>query len=157
MTRLTVPVPLRWADLDAYGHVNNVEFLRFLEEARIAAFWRHPEEPANPWPTAILDAGPASETHTVVASTHIEYLVPLGYQREPVPVEMWLGRIGGASLDICYQVIGERDGARVVYVQARTSLVLVDAATGRPRRITPDQRAAWEPIIESDIVFRHRR
>ena len=37
--RLSMPVALRWADLDAYGHVNNVEVLRLLEEARIAAFW----------------------------------------------------------------------------------------------------------------------
>ena len=33
MTRLHVPVPVRWADLDAYGHVNNVAVLRLLAEA----------------------------------------------------------------------------------------------------------------------------
>ena len=27
--------PLRWSDMDAYGHVNNVRFLTYLEEARI--------------------------------------------------------------------------------------------------------------------------
>ncbi|MDQ1536954.1 MAG: acyl-CoA thioester hydrolase, partial [Actinomycetota bacterium] len=26
-----VDVPLRWSDMDAYGHVNNVQFLRLLE------------------------------------------------------------------------------------------------------------------------------
>ena len=31
-------VPLRWSDMDAYGHVNNVQYLRLLEEARITAF-----------------------------------------------------------------------------------------------------------------------
>ena len=39
MTRLHVPIQLRWGDLDAYGHVNNAEMLHLLEEARIAAFW----------------------------------------------------------------------------------------------------------------------
>ena len=28
-----VNVPLRWSDMDAYGHVNNVQFLRLLEDA----------------------------------------------------------------------------------------------------------------------------
>ncbi|MGL5850524.1 MAG: acyl-CoA thioesterase, partial [Phycicoccus sp.] len=30
-----VEVPLRWSDMDAYGHVNNVQFLRLLEDARV--------------------------------------------------------------------------------------------------------------------------
>ncbi|AAT89120.1 conserved hypothetical protein [Leifsonia xyli subsp. xyli str. CTCB07] len=37
--RLHVPIKLRWSDLDAYGHVNNAEMLRLLEQARIEAFW----------------------------------------------------------------------------------------------------------------------
>ena len=35
---LTVQVPPRWGDMDAYGHVNNVAILSLLEEARIAVF-----------------------------------------------------------------------------------------------------------------------
>src|SRR4051794_41876074 len=35
---LTCKVGMRWGDMDAYGHVNNVEILRILEEARIHAF-----------------------------------------------------------------------------------------------------------------------
>src|SRR5690554_3999428 len=108
--RLHVPVPLRWADLDAYGHVNNVAMLRILEEARIAAFWRHPEAVDTPvLPTAVLDAGPRAQTHTLVARTEIEYLAPLAYRREPVTVQMWVGRIGGASLDVCYEITAEGD------------------------------------------------
>lgn len=28
-------IPLRWADMDAYGHVNNVQYLRLLEQSRV--------------------------------------------------------------------------------------------------------------------------
>src|SRR5665647_2574121 len=66
MTRLHVPVPVRWADLDAYGHVNNVAVLGLLEEARIAAFWRHPEGAEPAWPTAILDAAPGAASRIAV-------------------------------------------------------------------------------------------
>ena len=158
MTRLLVPVPLRWADMDAYGHVNNVAVLRLLEEARIAAFWRHPEasDPGT-WPTAVLDAGPGAATHTLVARTEIEYLLPIGYRRDPVTVEMWLGHLGGASLDVCYQVTGEDAGERVVFIQATTTLVLIDAATGQPRRISPQERAVWQPYVELPVVLRRRR
>lgn len=170
MTRLHVPVPLRWADLDAYGHVNNVEVLRLLEEARIAAFWRH-DPAAGSLPTAVLDAGPTAGTHTLVARQEVEYLRPISYRREPLLVEMWLGHLGGASIDVCYLLTtgsdrgaaeGEADRGtdrgtdREVFVQATTTLVLIDAATGRPRRITPDERAVWGPYLEAPVVMRRR-
>src|SRR5699024_1528274 len=41
---LDLPIPVRWTDLDAYGHVNNAAMVRLLEEARIAAFWQPPAE-----------------------------------------------------------------------------------------------------------------
>ncbi|GAC1371541.1 MAG: hypothetical protein NVSMB43_07620 [Pseudarthrobacter sp.] len=31
-------MPMRWGDMDAYGHINNVQIVRMMEEARIAAF-----------------------------------------------------------------------------------------------------------------------
>src|SRR5699024_241737 len=39
MPRLTIPVHMRWSDIDGYRHVNNARMLTLLEEARIAAFW----------------------------------------------------------------------------------------------------------------------
>lgn len=36
--RTTLDIPVRWGDLDAFNHVNNTVFLRFIEEARIHFF-----------------------------------------------------------------------------------------------------------------------
>ena len=161
MTRLEIPVPLRWSDLDAYGHVNNVEVLRLLEEARIAAFWRAPGDADHAGghgvaPTAVIDAGPGASTHTLVARQEVEYLLPIAYQREPLVVEMWLGHLGGASIEVCYQVTSRISSERVVLAQAATTLVLIDAATSRPRRITADERAAWEVYLEEPVALRRR-
>lgn len=176
--RLRVPVQLRWSDMDAYGHVNNVEMLTLLEEARIEAFWAHPA-PApglaaaapsdrEPWPTAVLDAGPGARTATLVARQEIEYLRPLGYRRTPVVVDMWIGHLGGASIDVCYEVHdtvptepaepapGEAAERVTPYARAVTTLVLVDAASGSPRRIGADERAAWLPYVEEPPTFRRR-
>ncbi|WP_050758141.1 acyl-CoA thioesterase [Xylanimonas cellulosilytica] len=164
MTRLHVPVHTRWSDLDAYQHVNNVEMFRLLEEARITAFWRHsPDEVGEDWPTAILETGPHAPSHTFVAGQQIEYLRPLGFTRTPVRVELWIGTIGSASLQVCYEVhdgapggfprTGPASGADP-YVRASTTIVVVDAATGRPRRITDDERAAWHEFEEAPVAFR---
>ncbi len=160
MSRIVVPVQLRWSDMDAYAHVNNVEMLRLLEEARIEAFWRHPAPPADGgWPTAVLDAGPGAQTVTLVASQEIEYVRPLGYRRSPVAITLWIGHLGGASVDVCYEVtdLADAAGAPVeVYARARTTLVLVDAATGVPRRISSVERAAWQGYVEEPVRIRRR-
>lgn len=159
MARLRVPVQLRWSDVDAYAHVNNVAMLTILEESRIEAFWASPpsvdDADRRPWPTAVLDAGPGAETSTLVARQQIEYLVPLAYRRSPVLVEMWLGHLGGASMDVCYEVKDPGDDG-TVYARAETTVVLVDAATGRPRRLGETERAAWSPYVEEPVRFRHR-
>lgn len=165
MTRLHVPVRLRWSDLDAYGHVNNVEMFRLLEEARITAFWRHPQEQDDRWPTAVLDSGPQASSHTLVARQEIEYLRPLGFARDPIEVQMWIGHLGGASLEVCYEVYEGTAGSAGAatdpvavkpYARAVTTIVLIDAATGSPRRITPAERAVWEPYVEAPVTFRRR-
>jgi len=160
MTRLRVPVQLRWSDMDAYGHVNNVEMLRLLEEARIEAFWRRPDAPdgvgaarTEDWPTAVLDGGPGATTTTLIARSEIEYLRPLDYRRDPVTIELWIGHLGGASIDVCYEV---HDGGEP-FARATTTVVLVDAATGAPRRMSPDERAAWQPYLEAPVELRRRR
>ena len=160
MTRLSVPVQLRWADVDAYGHVNNAQMLQLLEEARIEAFWSHPGgTDAAGRPTAVIEAGPGALTTTLVARQEIEYLRPLSYRRAPVVVQLWLGHLGGASIDVCYEVLdGDTDpGAAAPYARATTTVVLVDTATGRPRRITDEERAAWSPFLADPIVLRRRR
>jgi len=159
VTRLVVPVQLRWSDMDAYAHVNNVAMLTLLEEARIQAFWRQAPTagaPESAWPTAVLDAGPGAELSTLVARQEIEYLRPLGYRRTPVVVDMWIGHLGGASIDVCYEVQDAEPGASDPYARAVTTLVLVDAATGSPRRIGEVERAAWLPYVEEPPTFRRR-
>ena len=155
MTRLHIPVPLRWSDFDAYAHVNNAEMLRILEEARIQAFWR-PDEGVG-MATAILDARPGAETISLIARQEVEYLAPIPYMRSPLDIEMWIGRIGGASVSIDYEVctpIGVTPAA--VMVRASTTLVMLDPKTMLPRRLTPDERAAWQPYLGEPIEFRRR-
>lgn len=155
--RLHVPVGLRWSDLDAYGHVNNVNLLRLLEEARIATFWL-PEHGSDSTPTgalALVKAQPGEETRTVIAHHEVEYLAQIPYQRDPLDIEMWLGKIGGASFEIYYEIwSNENHNPRTLYGRASTTLVFLDAESNRPRRIRDEERAAWAPYVEAPVVFR---
>lgn len=150
MPHLDIPVPLRWADVDAYAHVNNAALLTILEEARIAAFWADDDGARR---TALLEAGPGASTQTVIARQQVEYLLPIPYGRAPLVVRLWLSAIGGASIDVSYEV---RRGD-TLYARALSVIVLIDAATGRPRRVTPKEREAWSAHLAPAVDFRHRR
>jgi len=157
MTRIHVPIPLRWSDFDAYAHVNNAEMLRLLEEARIQAFWRPDDGAAPGVATAVLDARPGAETISLIARQEVEYLAPIPYMRAPIDIEMWIGRIGGASLEICYEIFSPVGVTpRVLFTKAATTLVMVTAATGRPQRITDDLRTVWAPYVEEPVSFTKR-
>ena len=156
--RLHVPIKLRWSDLDAYGHVNNAEMLRLLEEARIEAFWITDDaEEAVGGSTAVLDGRPGADTLTLIARQEIEYLAPIPYQRQPLDVQLWIGRLGGASLEVCYEVWTPQGvEPRTLYSRAATTIVLVDAASERPRRINDRERAAWTPYLDEPVQFAKR-
>jgi len=166
--RLHVPIRLRWSDLDAYGHVNNAEMLRLLEEARIQAFWitddavdgalqQGDSGEAVGASTAVLDGRPGADTLTLIARQEIEYLAPIPYLRQPLDVQLWLGRLGGASLEVCYEVWSpETADARILYSRAATTIVLVDAASERPRRINDREREAWTPYLDEPVEFTKR-
>lgn len=158
MTKLHVDIPLRWSDFDAYAHVNNAEMFRILEEARIQAFWVQDDgtpEPAAA--TAILDARPGAQVITIIARQEIEYLAPIPYLRRPVDIELWIGRLGGASLEVCYEVYSPAGvEPRQLYTKAATTIVMVEAASGRPKRISDEQREAWAPYVEEPVAFTKR-
>jgi len=154
--RLHIPIHLRWGDLDAFNHVNNTSMLKLLEEARVRAFWK--PEPGEQAPeTAILASGIDQGVLTLIARQEIEYLAPVPYQRRPLEVQMWFGKLGGSSLEVCYEVHNDpASSARVLYARSTAVIVLVDAVTGRPVRISPEMREAWQPYVGEPISYARR-
>jgi acyl-CoA thioester hydrolase len=157
VARLHAPVRIRWSDIDAYGHVNNSAMLRLLEEARVLAFWApDPEELEGPGevPAPIIDGRPGSGTLTVIAAQRLEYVASIPYYRRPLDIQMWIGHVGGASVEVSYEVWSpEGDHEPRMFTRATTTLVMVDAATNRPRRLTDVERAACEAYVEPPVEF----
>jgi acyl-CoA thioester hydrolase len=146
--RYRVNVPLRWSDMDAYGHVNNVQFLRLLEDARVIGFegWFGQDR-------SVLSEG------ILVARHEIEYLAPMQFRVPPIVVEMWATKIGGAGFDLAYEVRDRpaTDGDDTVYARAETTLVLYDFATSTPRRMDQPLRAVLQLHSGDPVPFRWRR
>ncbi|MDO5727087.1 MAG: thioesterase family protein [Bowdeniella nasicola] len=146
MTAIDVPIPIRWVDIDAYSHVNNAAMLTLLEEARIAVFWR-----GYGLKERVASFGADGDTGTFIARQEIEYLKPVTLRDEPIPVSMWVSKIGSASVVVDYTIPAADDS---VAVKARTVVVFVDRETEKPRRINDVERAALEGLQAEPLEFR---
>ncbi len=127
--------PVRWADLDLLGHVNNVAYVDFLQEARADLFRSH---------RSGLRA-PELEEGLVVVSTQVRYRESMLLRFEPVRVEVWVVEVRAASFTLAYEVFDERpDGTRAVYCTATTVMAPYVFAEERPRRLTAEEKQALE-------------
>jgi acyl-CoA thioester hydrolase len=143
--RIEVLVPMRWGDMDAYGHINNVQIVRMLEEARIAAFGP-PRGAGLPGiePHVSLFNDVPEGTMALVVDHRIRYVRTLEYRNVPAVVQVWIGAVKGASFDIHYLV--QDPVTREDCVKASSHLAFVHEATGRVQRLTPEQKERLAPF-----------
>ena len=137
-----VAVPLRWADMDAYGHVNNIAVVQLLEEARVAAFGVPSGTGAGGGPIPPIDLleGVAEGVRTFVSEHTVKYRRQIPYRPVPMRVVVSVEAVKAASVHVGYAL---HDGVDdTLCVTATSVMVFVDGTTGRPVRVTPEQRAA---------------
>jgi acyl-CoA thioester hydrolase len=120
--------------MDAYGHVNNVVYLTYLEEARVDMLFALGSE----------FGGKALSEGVVVARHEIDYRRPLVYHPRGVDIEMWVGEVKGASFEIRYEVHDES----TVFARAASVLVAYDLGEGRPRRLSATERSFLEQYLD---------
>ncbi len=137
MARYTYYCPMRWSDMDAYGHVNNVPFLTYLEEARIDML-------QDLIARAKAEDG-ALAAGILVASTSINYKTPLIHRNTPVPIDVWVTKVGGAYFDLAYEVY---DPQGVVYALATSRMVAFDFILERPRRLREHEKSFLSEHLE---------
>jgi acyl-CoA thioester hydrolase len=124
------PRPLRFerrfqieaADIDTLGHVNNVVYLRWVQEIA-TAHWR-----------AAAPATLQAEVVWVVLRHEIDYERP-ALPGDEVIARTWVGGATGTRFERFVDVLRAQDGATLA--RARTIWCPVNARTGRPRRLDP--------------------
>lgn len=126
-----VPVPLRWVDVDAIGHVYHATYLTLLDEAR----------------SRFLSAvGVHDPSDHVVARAEVDYLAPIGPGHGEVHVQHLVERVGTTSVTL-QATIRTPDG--VERARTRVVVVLWDVGTGRSRPLDERERAALVRVQEA--------
>ena len=123
-----VTIPIRWRDVDNYGHVNNAVYLTYLEEAR------------DRWVRETL--GP--EVDFVIVRIAIDYRRELSQDDDEVTVSCRGVGYGASSIRTAEQIV-----ARAGWIAAASESVILahdaDARSSRP--LTDEERGTLDRAI----------
>jgi len=130
MTVLITQVYRRFSDLDPLGHVNNVVFLDYLQEARLRAFLQ-------------IDYDEILKLSQVMVHQSIDFRRPIFYSTEPLTIETWVNVVGNTSYRMKYRILSEVGD---LAAEAESIMVCFDNDKAIP---IPDKfRSALEGILE---------
>jgi len=107
---------IRWGDMDAYEHVNNTVYFRYMEQARVE--WLE---------TVGYHCNPKQEA-PVIVHADCSFLLPLSYPGI-VEVRMFAGHPGRSSLVTFYEL--RRQGDDRLYAEGSAKIVWINPASGK--------------------------
>jgi acyl-CoA thioester hydrolase len=116
------------ADIDALGHVNNIVYLRWVQDVAKAHWYAAapPEDQAGlVW---------------MVVRHEIDY-VGAAVLGDEIVLRTWIGSAAGLRFDRHTEVLRAAD--RKVLAKAKTVWVPIDPATGRPKRVSERVRTMF--------------
>ena len=126
----TCSLEVRWADLDLLGHVNNVKYLEYAQEARIRF-------------RADCLSTDARDVPIIVRRNEIEYMRPVEDLTRPLLVDVGIASIGRTSYVMRHTM---RD-ADTVYAIADAVMVHFDPETGKSVALSPEARVELEQYL----------
>jgi acyl-CoA thioester hydrolase len=126
------------ASIDANGHVNNLEYLRWMQDVATL----HSE--AVGWP---LERYLAVRAGWFVRTHSIEYLRP-AFAGDSIVLATWVAGFRATSSPRRYRFL--RRGEAAPLAIAETVWVFVDGVTGLPKRVPPELTGAFTVADEAD-------
>ncbi len=123
-----VTLGVRWGDMDSFRHVNNADFLRYLEEARVQ------------WLAGIAGISLTDRIAPVLAASQVNYRKPIEWPAEIV-VELFVEKLGTRSLTLGHRMLAAADST-VLYSDGSVVMVWIDTHTGKSVALPDAVRAA---------------
>jgi acyl-CoA thioester hydrolase len=128
--RHVFPLRVRWSDVDAYRHVNNVKYIEYFQEARIR-YLMHLHQTGDEF------------GHIAVARADVDYRRPIFFRMTPYEVHSWVSHVGRSSFTVAAEIRDPSTGsgqAAELLASSRVVLVGFDSTTQRASELTPAKR-----------------
>lgn len=124
-----IEIPVAWGEMDAYGHVNNIVYLRWFESCRMAYFRR----------SGVIDRVESEGTGPILARTTIDYRYAVRYP-DSVRASTTVTRLGNSSFTMAYRIQSLTTGKLAAEGEAVIVMVHYENESAVP--IWPELRAA---------------
>jgi len=127
-----IPMPVRFGDLDALGHLNNAKYATYIEQARIQ------------YVTDVCGfRGLWNELGMILARIEIDFKAPILYG-DTVEIYTRCSRIGSKSFDLDYVITRQAatQSASQVSATSRSVLVAFDYTTQQTMAVPDSWRTA---------------
>ena len=122
-------MPIRWGDMDAYGHVNNTVYFRYMEQARV--------EWIEDMKVQVRPGGDGP----VIINASCNFLIPMNYPGT-VEVRTYVGAIGRSS---CETIVEMRIvGDERIFAEGAAKVVWMNTQTGKSVPLPDHVRAVLE-------------
>ena len=122
-------MPIRWGDMDTYGHVNNTVYFRFMEQARVE--WLEDLK---------VEVRPGGDG-PVIINASCTFLIPMNYPGT-VEVRTYVGHAGRSSVPthVEMRIVGDER----IYAEGAAKVVWMDTQTGKSVPLPDHVRALIE-------------
>jgi acyl-CoA thioester hydrolase len=121
-------IPLLWGDLDAFGHVNNLVYMRWAETARVEYLLQIGQFPPLP-PSGIAP---------ILASMKCDYRRVLNYP-DTVYVGTRIARIGNSSFQMLHRIVSRN--LDEIAAEVDSTLVMLDYSRNKPVTVPAEVRS----------------
>jgi acyl-CoA thioester hydrolase len=121
-------IPLLWGDLDAFGHVNNLVYLRWAETGRIEYLLRVGQLPELP-PSGVAP---------IVASVKCDYRRVMNYP-DTVFIGTRISRIGNTSFQMDHRLVSRN--LDDIAAEVTSTLVMLDYKNNKPVPVSAEARS----------------
>jgi acyl-CoA thioester hydrolase len=127
---------IRWADLDAFRHINNATYLVYMQEARADFTWF----------SRIANGKEPMLADMVVGRAEVDYLSPIHETGTTLDVEIYIEKISNSSFVMVY----EMSQGGTLRARGKTVQVGVDMETEKARRLRDSEREFLSQYLEGN-------
>ena len=128
-------IPVLWGDIDDFGHVNNIIYLKWCETSRVELF----REVWNLKSLKMEDILAEEGIGPILANFNMNYRIPVEYP-DIITVKTRVAKIGNTSFGVSHELYSKMNGDNIV-ANAESVIVMINYKSGAKSIIDDNNRS----------------
>ncbi len=132
---IVTEIPVLWGDMDDFGHVNNIIYLKWCETSRVELFQKIWNLKSLKMQDIMVNEG----IGPILANFNINYKIPIQYP-DIISVKTRVTSIGNTSFGVGHELFSKNNNDKIV-ASGDSVIVMIDYKSGKKHSIDQDNRS----------------